>query len=317
MKKVAFYGVGTTGTQHINAFRQTQLYEIVCISSRSSEKTEPKAKKMGVPYARDIEEIYQRYEPSLIVICVPPNAVLEIMEKALQYPWEILVEKPAGITLDESKTLLDINNSRLEKNSVWVGMNRRMLPSTLLAKRELKKHRHIQTSPIQVRVTDQQDTASAQLFGHPEIVIRNWHFANSIHLVDLANSFLKHTPTVETVFKNKFEDGEIVAAKLKNDIGEMIQYEAYWNVPAPWSLEVITKAGWIQQSPIEQLRTLFERHEFYDLSQTEFSEPLDLKPGFYNQALALSDSNPALKSELCTLSESHESMVILDKIYEH
>jgi predicted dehydrogenase len=316
MKKVAFYGVGVTGTEHFRAFKHTQLFNIVCIASRSRESAESKAKSVGVPYAIDLDEIYQKYTPDLLVVCVPPTAVLGVLQKAFQYPWEILVEKPAGLTLDESKTILEMSNSRNSAVNVWVAMNRRMLPSTLLAKELIEKHRGNKKFPIRINITDQQDTASARLAGHPETVIQNWHFANSIHLIDLACSFLSNPVTLDSLSEKNFERGKIITANLDNEFGDAVHYQAYWNLPAPWSLEVIMTEGWVQQSPIERVRTLFEKHEYHDLTQSHFSEPDGLKPGFYNQAKSLSGFDSRLESHLCTISESHQAMTLLDKIYE-
>jgi len=315
MKKVAFYGVGITGIEHVKAFQRTGLYQIVCVSSRSKEKSENTARQLGVPFVSDIDDIYRKYAPAILVICVPPTAVLEVIRKALQHPWEILVEKPAGITLAESTTIFDLYKSRKYPSDVWVGMNRRMLPSTLIAKELLDKFRSENKIAMQISIIDQQDTASAKNYGHPEIVIQNWHFANSVHLVDLAMSFLRNYPSVAKITKEEFGEGEIVTAKLKNGNGDSIEYKAYWNIPAPWSLEIITDVGWIKQSPIEQLRTLFEQHEYHDLTTSKYSEPVGVKPGFYNQAIALSGTNSMLNAQLCTLSESHKVMTILDKIY--
>lgn len=316
MKKVAFFGVGMTGSEHVRAFRSTNIFEIACIASRSKALADQKSDEFNVPAASGMREMFEKYSPDLLVICVPPDAVMKVMENAVLFPWEILVEKPAGLNYKESSLLLEMAAQHAEKRKIWVGMNRRMLPSTLTGKKLLQNPKNEKNSSLEINISDQQDTKSAEKFGHPELVIQNWHFANSIHLMDLALSFVETTPAIGSVRREKFGDGEILEADLHDSDGNRIRYKAYWNIPAPWAIQIVTQSGWIQQTPIEKIRSLFGEHTMHDLSKSIFAEPLDTKPGFFNQALALSGKYPQLESQLCNLTDSHLAMSILDKIYE-
>lgn len=306
-----------TGSEHIRAFRSTKVFQIACIASRSKNLAEEKSEEFKVPAATSLKEMFEKYTPDILVICVPPDAVMKVMEDAIIYPWQILIEKPAGVNLQESKEMLHMVEKHSDIKKIWVGMNRRMLPSTLTGKKLIENSTVNPGSELEITITDQQDKKSAEDFGHSKLVIENWHFANSIHLMDLALSFAKSSPNVADIRKERFGDGEIVEAKLHDFEGNIIHYKAYWNMPAPWAIQVVTKRGWIQQTPIEKIRSLFEEHITHDLSNSIFSEPIDIKPGFFNQALALSGMHPQLEKHLCDLSESHTAMSILDKIYEN
>ena len=315
MKKIAFYGLGSTGMEHIRAFRKTELFDIVSVCSRTEKRASEKAAEIGVPFSRNVAEIYTKYQPDLLVICVPPDAVMEVTTQAMEFPWEIFVEKPAGLNYSESLELMEKAKINNKENQIWVGMNRRMLPSTIRSRELLNLYQNNRKSKIEINIVDQQDTVEATKYGHPKNVIENWHFANSIHLIDLGLNFLGELPLVESVSKENFLNGEILTAKIITAKGNILNYKSYWNIPAPWSLEIISNDGWIQQTPIEKLRTLFDIHEVHSFKDFEYREPNDTKPGFFNQAKALSDRFPSLKEMLCTLKQSHSHMKIVDEIY--
>ncbi len=316
MKRIAFYGVGTTGSAHIKAFQSTELFHITCLASRSLSNASKKAHEIGVPAAANIDEIFEKYYPDIILICVPPNVVSKILLEALKYPWEILVEKPAGLNLQESNHLSDCITKNERNNKVWVGMNRRMLPSTLKSREILNIAHNTEREKIEVNIVDQQDTETAQRDGHKNEVIKHWHFANSIHLIDLGLSFFEQYPSLESVTKYPFGRGYVLNANFKNSFGDQLNYKAYWNLPAPWLLQITSQSGWLQQSPLENQRFQFPKINSASLNSFEYNEPKDLKPGFFNQAKALSGEHPKLRKLMCTFEQSHATMQIIEQIYE-
>ena len=68
---------------------------------------------------------------------------------------------------------------------MFVGLNRRCLSSTQAVLADLADD----PGPRFIHVQDQQSLDVARQIGHAEPVVRNWMYANSIHLVDYLRAF--------------------------------------------------------------------------------------------------------------------------------
>ena len=128
-------------------------------------------------------------------------------------------------------------------------MNRRQYSSVTLAE-YLERD-----ASSAVTICDQEDPAIALASGRNEEVCRRWHFANSIHLVDLffvfcrghVNSVFCAQP-VGTAFEKSI--GHFVISFSSGDIGV---FHTVWNMPAPWSVAIETAQKRLQLMPIEEL----------------------------------------------------------------
>src|SRR5690606_13394604 len=111
--------------------------------------------------------------------------------------------------------------------------------SSLYAKSELD------ASPQRriVEINDQQSPIAAAKF-HPEEVVKYWMYANSIHLVDLANFYCRGN--VKKVSNLKQWNGgntDFVLSHIEYDSGDEAIYRCYFTQPAPWSAVITTNAA--------------------------------------------------------------------------
>ena len=178
IKKIAFIGAGNMAEQHAKVYATLKDVELAGIHSRTRPKAEDLASRHGISKVySSIEELWQSTKADLVLVCVNELQLLNIVEQISVYDWAIFLEKPAGYKLEVAIKIRDIIKNA--KRQAFVGLNRRFYDSVLQAQKLLRADgptRHIV-------VYDQQSFAEARSFGHPEEVVQNFMYANSIHLI--------------------------------------------------------------------------------------------------------------------------------------
>src|SRR3979411_2370436 len=143
------------------------------------------------------------------------------------------MEKPVGLDLKDGEDIAAAAKSR----QVYVGLNRRYLSSTQAVLADLAGD----PAPRFIHVQDQQSLETARRIGHADIVVRNWMYANSIHLIDYFCAFGRGDGTeVTRVAPWRPENPGIVLAKIAFAGGDIGLYEGIWNGPGPWACTVTT-----------------------------------------------------------------------------
>jgi predicted dehydrogenase len=309
MCKVAFIGAGYMTVEHIKAFKDIDSVSLVGIHSRTKERANNLAKDFGILGVYDsIEDLYNFTKADLVVISVPELSTKDVVLKAFNFPWKCLIEKPVGYNLEEAEFITDYAN---KKGIVaYVALNRRHYSST----RTLLKKLDINNSNRIIFIQDQEDLNEAIKFGQPELVIKNWMFANSIHLIDMFCILGRGKVTkVENIIKWDPNKPYFVMSKIDFESGDIGIYHAVWNAPGPWSVSVSTLSEKFELKPIEfcNILKLGSRK-----AQEIEIENIDIKykPGLRHQAeLFVKSLN--YPTDLPTLQGALRSMDIIDKIY--
>ncbi len=175
-------GGGAMTREHIKAFRDVPGVEIAGICNRTREKAQALATEFGIPYvATSIADLYAKTNADLAIVAVYETAINPVMREVLAHPWAVLMEKPIGVDLADAESVAAAANN----HRVFVGLNRRFLSSTQAVLTDLAND----PGPRFVHVQDQQSLDVARQIGHAEAVVKNWMFANSIHLVDYLCAF--------------------------------------------------------------------------------------------------------------------------------
>ena len=277
--RVGFVGAGATIREHIRAFAGVDGVEIVGIANRTIGKAEKVARELGVPAVFDgVDELCGRARPDLLVMAVYETAIRAVAEACLEQDVALLMEKPVGLDLGEARHLATL--ARRRGRRVWVGLNRRALPSTRRVLDDLADD----PAPRFVHVQDQQSLELARMIGHSADVVRNWMFTNSIHLVDYLPLLARGAATaVENIVPWDPLAPGLVLSKVAFTSGDIGLYEALWHAPGPWACTVATARRRWELRPLEH--AAFQNPGERALQQVE-PAPVDsaLKPGLRIQA---------------------------------
>jgi hypothetical protein len=298
------------GRQHAKAFNAISSFSLTGAFNRTRTKSESFANDFSIPFIADsIEELYEKTKADVVVVSVSELETAKVCEKIFQFPWKVLCEKPVGYNLEDSKHILDL--AKKHKANVYVALNRRHFSSTrnLLAALNPMADQRI------IRIFDQEDPRAAAKAGRPSIVVENWMFANSIHLIDLFPLFGRGAiQSIDPIVKFDPQNPCFVAAKINYSSGDVGLYEALWNRPGPWSISVSEGEHLWTMQPIEHLA-----HQVYGSRLSEsmaLSEKDQLfKPGFYQQACEVLELLENRHHNLPTLADSYSSMELVSRIY--
>lgn len=137
---------------------------------------------------------------------------------------------------------------------------------------------------------------------HPAEVKRNWMTVNSSHVIDLA-FFMGGEPA----HMSSYTAGELSWHKPSSFVGAgvttkdvLFNYQANWDAPGRWAVEIQTPQHRIYLKPMEQLQ--LQDKGSVKVYPVEIDDHLDkeFKPGFYLETKAfLKDDN----TRLCTLEQ--------------
>ena len=118
-------------------------------------------------------------------------------------------------------------------------------------------------------------TNVAKLKGKSLKLIKNWMYANSIHLIDYANFLTRgKLKNIKFIKKNKSE----INCFLHFSSEDNVNYICRWNKPGPWQVHLSLKNYYFELSPLEvlKIRSNFKKKsEVFNISKMTESLKLD------------------------------------------
>ena len=313
MKKIktAVIGAGYMADEHIKAFSDIPEVSIVGIYSRTQERLDNLAKKHDIAKAYDsISALYEGTRADLVIIAVPELSVNAVCKEAFKYPWQALIEKPVGYNLQDAEDIAAAADKAGRK--AYVALNRRHYSSTRAVLAEIDEL----AGQRLVQVMDQENPIVALEGGQPPLVVDNWMYANSIHIIDYLCVFCRgDVISVDHVIKWDPKDPRFVMTKVNYSSGDIGVYQAIWNGPGPWGVTVSTQAKRWEMRPLEQAAS--------QVYKSRKSEPLPVhewdtkfKPGLRLQAEETIKALRGEKHSLPTLADGINTMKLVSKIYQ-
>ena len=182
-------------------------------------------------------------------------------------------------------------------------------------KREILRSQIIQSDDSLIKVQDQEDARAALQAGQPRLVVDNWMYANSIHVIDYF-SLLGRGAVMEVapVIGWDPRHPRYVAARISFDSGDVGLYEAIWDAPGPWAVSVNTPDKRWEMRPLEKAS--------FQLAGTRVLTPVEddawdsqYKPGLRRQAELAVLAASGQQTELPTLQDALASMRLTQAIY--
>ena len=313
MKKIkaTVIGAGYMADEHIKAFSDIPEVSIVGIYSRTQDRLDNLAKKHGIAEVyNSISALYEGTQADLVIIAVPELSVNAVCKEAFKYPWQALIEKPVGYNLQDAEDIAAAADKVDRK--AYVALNRRHYSSTRAVLTEIDEL----AGQRLVQVMDQENPIVALEGGQPPLVVDNWMYANSIHIVDYLCVFCRgDVISVDNVIKWDPQEPRFVMTKVNYSSGDIGVYQAIWNGPGPWGVTVSTQAKRWEMRPLEQAAS--------QVYKSRKSEPLPVhewdtkfKPGLRLQAEETIKALRGEKHSLPTLADGINTMKLVSKIYQ-
>lgn len=190
----------------------------------------------------------------------------------------IMVEKPAGLNFQE---IYDLANYSKSKNAdVFVAYNRRFFASVMKAKKIIEEDGGVTSFNFEFTEWSHVIEKLVKAQGVKE----NWFLGNSTHVVDLAFYLGGRPKTISCYSTGGLEwhpKASVFAGAGTTENGVLFSYQANWEGPGRWGIEILTKKHRLILRPLEKLQTQnigSVNTEFVELEDTLDTQ---FKPGLY------------------------------------
>lgn len=309
--RVAIVGAGYMAREHVRAFQDIAGVEVVGLHSRTRARAEALAAEFHVPGVYDtIQAMAEGTRADLVVVTTPELETNAVCRATFAFPWTVLIEKPAGYDLADAE---DIDAAaRAANRRAYVALNRRFYGSTRTVATDLAT----QDGQRLIVVRDQEDPRAALAAGQPPLVVKNWMYANSVHMIDFFRVFGRGTVTgVDRVIPWNADAPGFVAARVSFSSGDIGLYEAVWDGPGPWSVTVNVPAKRWELRPVERASVQLRGQRALTLID---ADPIDerLKPGLRFQAEQAVRAASGAETSLPTLADALDTMRLVRDIYK-
>lgn len=221
----------------------------------------------------------------------------------------ILVEKPAGLSLNEIKTLS--NYANLNGINLFVAYNRRHYTSLKLLKDFVVEDGGIKS--INFEFTEWVHTIDFNKF--PTEVLQKFLIANSTHVIDTVFHLAGRPKKLESIVEGNnlswHSAGSIFMGIGITELGIPFSYSSNWESPGRWVIEVLTSKRRLYLKPLEKLFFQEKGQVVVNEVLADYSKDQEYKPGVYNMVADFLQGNSDV---LCTIKEHHENFSYYEKI---
>jgi predicted dehydrogenase len=309
--RICIIGYGNIARSHIEAFRAHGC-EIVASCNRSERGNESARQEGGIPktYTDHISMI-ETEKPDAVVNCVSFEHIFSITKSLIPFGIPLLIEKPAGLSVAETKELIDLRNEFGTK--VQVAMNRRHYSIFQNAINEIGGQDKIEM--INLEWSESPLKAKTKK-GLNDLLIGKYIYANTIHGIDILDYFSGGISDFQVYCSSSigyFNWQMILSGKSKSGI--LVNFTSSWGSPVPWRLVIYGSNKRAEFSPLETCRIYSDSEpKVLSISPKEFDT--ELKAGFYMQSkifLDLINSNEGANTH--GLESTLNGMLIAEGIY--
>lgn len=227
-------------------------------------------------YLKDVAEIFPK-----AINAAPEHLLGEITIDLIKAGYkDILVEKPGGKNYDDVKKVAEIAKENNAK--VYVGYNRRFFASVEKAKEIIKEDGGV--TSFYFEFTEWSHIIGTLKKG--EGVLEEWFLHNSSHIIDLA-FYLGGKPKDFSAYAsgslNWHPAGSVFTGAGITQSGALFSYNANWEAPGRWVVEILTKKHRLLFKPIEKLQIQKIGSVAVEFLEIDDKADKDFKPGLHLQ----------------------------------
>ena len=189
--------------------------------------------------------------PSSAIVAVGIEELAKVTKALLRKGVRrLLVEKPGGLNGEEIGSVLE--ESKKYSAEVYIAYNRRFYSSAKKAKEMIDDDGGVTSFNFEFTEWSHQIVNIDKAPGIKE----NWLLANSSHVIDLAfflGGYPKEISCYKTGGLSWHPSGSIFTGAGVSENGALFSYQANWEAPGRWGVEIMTKKHRLILRPLEKL----------------------------------------------------------------
>ncbi len=227
---VAIIGCGLIGNKRAQALKKIPTLHLSVVTDTNRERAEAMAKEFGCSAETDWKTVVHNPQIEIVIIATIHNVLSEIACAAVAAGKHVLIEKPAGRTVQEIQKIIDAKNTCTLKNpKVKVGFNHRFHPGVQKAREIIATENIGNIMFIRARYGhggrigyDKEWRASKEIAGGGELIDQG------SHLIDLSRYLVgSEFPIIKSMSETLFWNMEVednTFALLKNEKNQIVQF---------------------------------------------------------------------------------------------
>ncbi len=308
--KIALIGYGNIAKKHLEVFRFLGC-DFVASSNRSEAGNAKALAEGGIPKTyTDFVKMAETESPDAILVCASFENIFSISSMLIPLGIPLLIEKPAGTSVDELNELIELKDKH--QTPVQVALNRRHYSIFHSAIADMGGIQELTAMSIE---WSENPVKVMQAKGYSAEQTAKLVYGNSIHGIDTLLHFAGNT--AEDFILTKNIDGNFRCHMQMSGLsqsGKLIHFQSSWDNPVPWRIVMSSKNKRYVFAPLEScLKT-----EADGTQTTIQPETFDqqFKAGFYLQAKHFIDIVSANKIHHAhDLDSCIPGMVLAEKFY--
>tara|TARA_B100001123_G_C15284980_1_gene1015302 strand:- start:374 stop:1318 length:945 start_codon:yes stop_codon:yes gene_type:complete len=274
--KIAIIGAGTITLKHLEVLEKIKNISLVGITSRTIAKASKLAKKFNIENTyKNIEDLIAKSKPDALIILVSADQIFKITKKIIIYKIPFFIEKPPGLSPEQTKILANLTTKRNISN--MVGYNRRFYSVFHKGLDIIKRHGKLLSISIEGherfwKIADQLNSN----------IRSNWIYANSSHTIDLLRFFAGEPKKILSLKKSYVEKkGDQFSSIIEFNSGVLGSYNSFWYSPGGWSVQLFGEGVTVEFKPLES--AIWKDIYFKEHKIIPDTHDIIFKPGFYKQ----------------------------------
>jgi predicted dehydrogenase len=276
--QLGLIGYGNIARKHLEVFRALGC-EVVASCNRSEKGNKLASTEGGILHTYpDFRTMLESHDLDGLVVCASYDQLFQLAQDLIPYKIPLLLEKPAGTSLQELETLIALQDEH--GTVVQVAYNRRhydLLHKVIADMGGLEQLTAVQIewSENPAKVKHQRNYSDAQI---ADLII-----GNSIHGIDTMMHLVG--PVKEMAIFTQDFGGFFrwqMQACGKSESGVLFNFQSSWDNPVPWRIVLSSQGSRYVFAPLETCKKTSSDNTTTELLPDD--NDLRFKAGFYHQA---------------------------------
>ena len=270
-------GAGQIAQEHLKVIQAMNGVVVDGITSRTKLKAEELAKTYAIKQVYDnIDDLVEKYAPDGLMILVSANQIFDVTKKLIPTNIPLFIEKPPGLTTEQTTILAEIADKNRTKN--MVGYNRRYYSIFQKGFDLIKQNGELLGIAVEGHERFWKITGGDM----PVEVRKNWIYANGTHTIDLLRLFGGEVKKMNTLKKGVNEkNGDQFVASMEFNSGTIGTYTSHWFSPGGWSVTLYGEGVTVKFQPLEEGVWIDTDFQWHEIIPDEVDRKY--KPGFHGQ----------------------------------
>ncbi|MDT8903849.1 Gfo/Idh/MocA family protein [Anaeroselena agilis] len=309
-EQILLVGAGPMAVEYAKVLQA--MKRPVLVIGRGGESAEAFREATGIPvFTGGLESWLQQATdiPATAIVCVGEKWLGQTTRHLINRGvHDILVEKPGGF---DGRDIREVAEAAQAKNAnVYVGYNRRFYASTQKAEQIISEDGGVLSFSFEFTEWGHIIAGLKKEDGVKE----EWFLANSTHVIDHA-FFLGGKPKEICCFTaggvEWHNRASIYAGAGITEKGALFSYQANWEAPGRWAVELLTKKHRLIFKPMERLQ--IQKIGSVATEEVVIDDELDrkFKPGLFRQVMRFLSE---YKASLPSIQEQSSMLDYFDQI---